>query len=184
MAFEDGVFPTFYMGTVHNRSESKKQKRKVVDDVLKVKIVVPNQIDKTDRIASEADKKRFPKSWQAFLDGVEPPVEGHPLEKWHEITKGELEMCQASHVKTVEQLADLADIGLNRLGPGAQHLKNNAKKFLDGINETDELREENAELLKRVGAQEERIDELVRAVEALTDDREPSGERQRFVVEA
>jgi hypothetical protein len=30
MAFEDGVFPTFYMGTVHNRSESKKQKRKVV----------------------------------------------------------------------------------------------------------------------------------------------------------
>jgi cell division protein ZapA (FtsZ GTPase activity inhibitor) len=183
MAYEDSVFPTFYMGAIRNRSESKKQQREVIDDVLKIKIVVPNQRDTVDRPATEADKKRFPKSWQAFLDGVEPPVEGHALEKWNQITKGELMMCQANHIKTVEQLAEIADVGLNRLGPGAQALKNNAKKFLAGLNETDELKKENAELLKRIGAQEERIDELVRAVEALTDDDKPSGERQRYVVE-
>jgi hypothetical protein len=185
VAYEDGVFPTFFMDTMRNPSESKKQQREVYDDMLMIKIQVPNQTTIVPRPATEADKRRFPISWQAYETGVEPPEEGFPLEQWPEITAGEVATCKAVHVKTVEQLAELADGSMHKMGPGALNLKNRAKKFLERLGERDALRKENEELNKRIATQDERIDELVRAVEALTADQSHAPEeRQRFSVEA
>jgi len=130
MAYEDGVFATFYDDGMKNEFKTKKAGVPVFDDVLMIKIKVPNQVDCVPRPMQERDKTRFPKSWQAYETGKEPAETGIPLEQWPQFTVSELKVCQASQIKTVEQLADTADSAIHRLGPGGMGMKQRAKDFL------------------------------------------------------
>ena len=154
MAFEDGVFATFYDDAIKNDSETKRKGFAVFTDMTMVKIQVPNQQDCVPRPIQEKDKTRFPKSWDAYVTGKEAVEDGFPLEQWPQLTSGELKVCHANMMKTVEQLAAVADAGLHRLGQGATGLKARAKKFLESIGQSEALRKENKELLARIEALE------------------------------
>lgn len=160
MAYEDGVFATFYDDAIKNDFKTKKEGRPVFDEVLMLKVQVPNQLDCVPRPAQEADKQRFPKSWQAYVTGKEPADEGFPLEHWPQMTTADVKLCRANHIKTVEQLSEVNDATLHRLGPSGSMLKNRAKKFLDSLTERDSLRQQNKDLQKR-------LDELQQKIEAM-----------------
>lgn len=160
MAYEDGGFVTFYMDSVFNKSETKQKGHPVYEDVLMFKKVIPNQTTVVPRPATEEDKRMYEKSYQAFLSGHEPPESGTALEKWHEITAGEIAMCKAAQIKTVEQLVETADGNISKMGPGAMNLKVRAKKFLTQINEGAELRKENEELRERIAQLEASFEKL------------------------
>ena len=84
MAYEDGVFATFEDDVIQNERKSKKAGYPVFDEPrLFIRIVIPNSIagDKY-RPATEEDKKRFPKSYEAYLKGTEAVDEGFPVEQW------------------------------------------------------------------------------------------------------
>ena len=157
MAFEDGVFATFYDNAVESKSKSKEKGYPVFEDVLYIKIVVPNQVDCVPRPMQEKDKERFPKSWEAYVTGSEPAESGFPLQEWPQLTGGELKVCQANKIKTVEQLAAVADTGVHRLGPGGMGLKDRAQKFLKSLGETDAVRKENKELKARIKKLEKQL---------------------------
>jgi len=150
MAYEDGVFATFYDDSLKNHSETKKQGFACFDDVTMIKIQVPNQVDCVPMPARDDHKERFPKSWQAYVTGKEAVEDGFPLEQWPQLTASELKVCQANTIKTVEQLAKTADSSIHRLGQGGMGMKTRAQKFLDSRGETESLRKENDELRKRI----------------------------------
>ena len=150
MAYEDGVLATFYDEAVQNKSASKQKGYPVFDDVLYIKIQVPNQVDCVPRPMQEKDKTRFPKTWDAYVTGKEPIDSGYPLSQWAQMTTGELKVCHANHLKTVEQLANTADANIHRLGPGAASMKNRAAKFLAERSDIDDVRERLDEALKRI----------------------------------
>jgi len=150
MAFEDQVFATFYDDSLKNDSQTKKKGYAVFDDVTMIKIQVPNQQDCVPRPLQEKDKTRFPKSWQAFVTGKEAVEDGFPLEQWPQLTAGELKVCHANMIKTVEQLAGVADSAIHRLGQGGMGMKTRAQKFISNLGEVDTLREENRKLKKRI----------------------------------
>ena len=154
MAFEDGVFATFYDEAVENKSETRAQGHPVFTEAVYVKIMVPNQVDCVPRPMQDKDKTRFPKSWEAYETGKEPADTGFPLEHWPQLTVGELKVCQANQIKTVEQLASIADSGLHRLGQGGTDMKVRAQRLVSGVGQAEELKKENAELLKRIEALE------------------------------
>lgn len=156
MAFEDGVFATFYDDSMKNDSKTREKGFAVFDDVTFVRIQVPNQQDCVPRPVQEKDKTRFPKSWEAYTTGKEAIEDGFPLEQWPQLTSGELKVCHANMIKTVEQLAEVADSSIHRLGQGGIGMKTRAKKFLDSLGEVDTLRKENEELLKRIELLEEK----------------------------
>lgn len=150
MAYEDGVFATFYDDWIKNERESQKKGYAVGQDCLMIRIQIPNSTDCSPRPAQEADKQRFPKSWQAYVTGKEPEESGFPLNQWPQLTVAELKILQANNLKTVEQLAEVADGNLHRLGHNGQNLKVAAQKFLASRNEVDELKQQNKELLARL----------------------------------
>lgn len=172
MAYEDGVFATFYDDAIKNESETRKKGYAVFDEVLMVKIKVPNQQDCVPRPATQADKARFPKSWDAYVTGKEPADDGFPLAQWPQMTSGELKVCEANGIKTVEQLADIPDAGIHRLGQGGRSMKTRAEKFLKTLTETESLRKENAELRKK-------IDKLIARVEKIEAPKETKRKRLR-----
>jgi len=146
MAYEDGVFATFYDDALKNEHKTKAVGYPVFDDVQMISIQVPNSTDNAPRPVQEVDKQRFPKSWEAYVTGKEPAETGFPLEQWPQFTAAELKVCQANHIKTVEQLAETADSSIHRLGPGAQSMKARAKKFLEEAQGTTALQARIAEL--------------------------------------
>jgi len=150
MAYEDEVFATIYDGSLKNDSHTKKKGYAVFDDVTMIRIQVPNQVDCVPRPLQEADKTRFPKSYQAYVTGKEAEEDGFPLEQWPQLTSGELKVCHANMIKTVEQLANVADSAIHRLGQGGVGMKDRAQKFISSLGDTEALRKENKALKKRI----------------------------------
>lgn len=158
MGFEDGVFAAFYDEAIKNEQETEKRGVPVFDEKVFINIKIPNSIDDISRPATDADKKRFPQSWQAYLTGREPTDSGFPLEQWPQLTVSELKVCHAVGVKTVEQLANLADSGIHRLGVGGHTMKNRAKKFLSDVGEMDRLRARVQELEAKIAKAEQKVE--------------------------
>jgi hypothetical protein len=151
MAFEDGVFATFCDDQIENPKKSKLAGYPVFDESrLFIKIVIPNQVDDVYRPATDADKRRFPVSYEAYKSGAEQPEEGLPVQHWPQLTTAEVKLLQAVNVKTVEQLAELPDSGLHRLGPGGQGLKQRARKFIEKAGENATLRKQVQELERKI----------------------------------
>lgn len=178
MAYEDGGFRTFFWDELFNKSETKKQGRPIYTKTLMIQSVIPNQTTDVPRPATEEDKRKYPLSYAAFESGQEAPEDGTPLEKWHEITKGEIAMCKAVQIKTVEQLASVADQNIEKMGPSAMNLKTRAKRFLESLNEGSVLRQENEEL-------RERIAQLEASFEALAEpkaEKKANGKRARYTM--
>jgi hypothetical protein len=157
MAFEDGVFATG---------------RPAFDDVLMIKIQVPNQNDCVPRPVREEDKIRFPQSWKAYETGKEPVPSGMPVQEWTALTVSELKVLQACQVRTVEQLAELADAGLHRLGAGGMELKQRAQKYVTDSVSGESLKQENADL-------KQRVDELEEAIASLQEKKKAKRKRHK-----
>lgn len=138
-----------------NKARTKEIGSPQFDDVLMIHIQIPNSMDIVPRPATDADKKRFPLSWQAYQTGKEPATSGWPLEEWAQITASELQMLKAHHIRSVQQLADVADATIHRLGPGAMGLKNRAQKFLKSQDVVSELEARLALANKRIAELEE-----------------------------
>lgn len=150
MAIENGIIVTFYDEPVEDKRATKEKGYPVFNTVTFIDKRVPNQVDHQPRPMREQDKSDFPISWQAYVTGKEPAESGFPVEEWPQVTASEVAMLRAVSVKTVEQLANLPDSGLHRLGPGGTGLKNRAQKFLKEAGEKDMLRARVQELERKI----------------------------------
>jgi hypothetical protein len=135
---------------LQDKEASEKAGSPVFRDVLYVEIRVPNQQDFQPRPAQDADKQRFPISWRAFQEGTEAPIEGLPLQEWPQLTGAEAKPLMACGIKTVQQLAEVADSGIHRLGAGGMSLKVRAQKYLKSLDRMDDLEKRNQELEARL----------------------------------
>jgi len=100
-------------------------------NVPMVEIVIPG--DNRTRIVREVqdkDRERWPDQWERFSGGAVMQIEGTPLSEWPQITVAQVEDMRQQNVLTVEQLANVADHLLPRLGMGARDLQNKARIWL------------------------------------------------------
>jgi hypothetical protein len=105
----------------------------------------------------------YRKKYEAFIAGVEGPVNGFPIREWPSINKAMAQNAIAAGVNSVEDLAAANEETLQRIGMGARGLQQKAKAFLDtrngGVNaeEVAALRAQLADRDERVKSLEDRL---------------------------
>lgn len=168
---ENGALVEFYSEAVQNNFKSKQEGRPIYEDRVFVRIQTPG--DTRTMINSEAtdqDKAQFPKSWEAFQRGLEAVTEGTPLAQWTAVTTSQVKELAHVHVRTVEHLAALSDSSLQKMGPGYQSLREQARHYIEaakGNADATAVLRENEQLREQVVLMGDQIKALKAQVDAM-----------------
>ncbi len=109
----------------------------------------------------------YKRSYAAWKEGNELPVDGTPIKGWPVISPAQQETLIRMKVMTVEVLAAMNDEGVKRYGMGAQDLVNKARAWISQANDKAPLTMENARLKKQVEVLTESLDSLSAKVQAM-----------------
>jgi hypothetical protein len=135
----------FFYKNVENKLESTAAGRPIFKEKTYIEIRLPGQRGvQACRPVTHADKMRFPKHFEAFEARMEPPTEGTPLTEWPQISRTQAEELSFLHIKTVEQLATVKDVNIQKF-MGGYTLREKAVKWLD-LNEKEVDNREKADM--------------------------------------
>lgn len=165
MTSENGALVQFVRDAVQNNYKSSQAGRPVFDEFDFVRIQTPGDTrTSVYRKATDKDKERFPKAWNAYQQGLEAPEEGTPITQWPQVSAAQARELAHVHVRTVESLAALSDSSIQRMGPGYQQLRQQARHYLESAKnnanatavarENEELREQIRLLKEQMEAME------------------------------
>lgn len=134
--------------------------RKVYKNVVMANITPPGSRDVIPRVASEwlAEIRvksldgRWPPQWvehfessfRAWEKGQEAPLNGSPIKGWAVISAAEQRNLMSCNVFTVEDLAQLNEEGISRVGMGARSLRDKARGWLEAAAGPGKMAEELA----------------------------------------
>lgn len=155
MISEDNALVEFVRDAIQNNFKSAQEGRPIFEDRDFVRIMTPGDTKTVVyRVATDQDKARFPKAWQAYEQGIEAITEGTPLDQWNQISKSQVKELQHVNVRTVEQFVTVSDASIQRMGPGYMQLRQRARQFLEAskgeaaataqARENEQLREQMA----------------------------------------
>ena len=134
----DTARPRFYMDAVQDMAKSEREGRPIYEDKEMLEIRIPG-----DRLFTfitqvrEVDKQRFREQYAAFKRGEERATSGTPLEQWPNATlnKSRVAELKAQNILSVEELSNIPDSVLPKIGPGARELRDQAKSYIDTAKE-------------------------------------------------
>lgn len=167
-AGDEKLLVKFYFEPVRDDEKSKAAGRAIHVDREYITILTPGKKDEVVRPAREEDHMRFPAQYAAFKKGEEQ-ITGTRLSEWSGIGRSQVRDMEAVNVLTVEQLAGLDDVNLQRLGMGARELRDRAKAFMEeaaGGAPIARLIAENAEKDSQIAALTQQIKDLAARVQA------------------
>ena len=110
---------------------------------------------------------KWNKSYAAWQEGQELPVDGTPIKGWGVISPAQQETLIKMHVLTVEDLAAITDEGMHRVGMGGLDLKNKAKAWLKQLKGKGPATVEIAELKNKNKQLEGTIESLLARISSL-----------------
>jgi len=147
-------YPRFFIEAVQDQLATNEAGRPIFRDEERVEIIMPgNPYTRPVQRVTDAHRQQWPKEYAAFKAGLELAPEGTPLEEWPRLKRGQVFELKALGFKTVEQVADMDDQAIQRLGMGARQLCELARAFLD-----DAAR--SAEVERLAGANAEKDSEI------------------------
>lgn len=121
----------FGMYPMIDKKASKKAGHDVYRDVEHIKAVVPgDKFSLHFQPATDLDRKRFPQAYKAFQGREQKVTTGMPIEEWAPINRSFAMTLRATHIHTVEALAEVHDSQIDRLGSNARELRAKAKAWL------------------------------------------------------
>lgn len=139
---DKGLYARFFVYPEYQSFQSEKEGRQVYIDKEFIEIRIPgDKTTVTQREATQQDKVRFEKQYNEFKNGQHQATEGTPLEEWSFLRPSQILPLKAVHVFTVEQLAELSDTSLQRIGPGVRELQLKARQWLERHKENEQLTE-------------------------------------------
>lgn len=123
----------FYRQWVRNNFKSNAEGREIGEERDFILIISPGQ-SKTEvrRQATEADKLAYAGEYAAYKAGKEMQVQGTPIEMLPGLANGMADALKAQYIFTIEQMADLSDMGLQKVGMGGNEIRQRAKAYLTG----------------------------------------------------
>lgn len=155
-AEDKALLVKFFVKPRQDKAKTIEEGRPIFKDVEYIDIRIPG--DRTGgvcRPASFQDKQRFAPNYAAFKQRTEMPTEGTPLTEWPIITRSLAEELSFHNVKTVEQLAGMADVNVGKF-MSLGNFKAKAIKWLEQSSEESKVHALQEQLAER----DERIDRL------------------------
>lgn len=128
-----------------------------------------------ERLEESSRAGRFPPAWlshyrsayEMWKKGEEIPLTGIPLAAWPAISPAQYETLKAARLYTVEDVAQMNEESIARVGMGARALKQRAEAFLQTAKETGKAAEELAALRQQNKDLEETVKRLSEQVDAM-----------------
>jgi len=126
-----GLIAEFFIDAVHMTALSEKEGRPIFEDREFIRII-PIGDNKTEVVKEATDeiRQRFAEEYGVFKRGAGQTFSGTPLNQWPVMTPAQIKQFNHFNVYTVDQLSDLDDIAINRVGPGTRDWVEKAKAFL------------------------------------------------------
>lgn len=162
------LFVMFFKGTVKNEFKSTEAGRPIFDEIDLVKIMSPGSRDNFIGDATPDYQSRFPQSWARYKANQSQDDIGTPLNMLPWLTISQIEEFRALNVRTVEQLAGMAD-SMSQRFMGFHGLKQRAQSYLDAAKDAAPIHKMQSELQKRddeINQLKETVDNLVKQKEA------------------
>lgn len=161
---EDNTIPRFYMRAVQDPLETERQNRPIYKEVPYVEIIVPgDKNNRPDVKVTDEHKRRWPVQWEKFQISKREVLEGTPIESWPLLNRAQVAEFKALGILTVESLAGLDDLGVQKLGPYGLNMRQRAKQHIQPPSMTEgELRSENRQLKQQLEAVTARLENLER----------------------
>lgn len=139
----------FYLGQKLDADKSAEAGRPIYKSREYVRIATPgDKLNIVDRPVIPADRNRFAVQYAKFKNDKEQETTGTPLVAWPTCTEAQRKELEYFNVKTVEQLANLADSFASSM-MGIMSLKAQAKRFIDQAKENAITEKLNARLAER-----------------------------------
>lgn len=177
---DENLFVEFYVKPKKNNARSEKEGKPCFDNIEYVKILLPGD-SKTvvDRPAHDGDRDRFARQYTAFINKHSQAPEGMPIEQWPVMDPATVEECKMSKLFTVEQIAGLNDIQIQKLGIGYRELQKKASAFLEYAKNTALPQQQAAEITRLTSDNADlkrQLSELAARVEAQEEKKKRKGE--------
>jgi len=175
-AGDSKLFVVFFNHPRKDEAKTLEEGRPMFKDEVYVRIMVPGDKDSVIvRPARDLDKQRFAKQFAAFEQGEGEVHEGTPLKAWPMITRAQCEELKFFGVYTVESLADLADVHVQKF-MGVGMLKQQAQAFIQAAKDSAPLVQLNAAIDDKdneIAALNQAVEELKAMVTDLQDGKKP-----------
>lgn len=125
-------WPRFYVDTILDEPASARAGRQIYKDVERIEITMPgNPLYIPVFTVSNEHIQRWPEQYKAFKENREPALDGTPLEEWPAMSRSHIAELKFLGIRTIEDVAELDDHALQRIGRGAHNIKARAIAFLD-----------------------------------------------------
>lgn len=150
----------FYVEAIHDPVESEKQGRAIYVDKEMIEFRIPGTNETrvhevTEQVSPGQDyRSLYAPEYENFRKGLpQEALTGTPLKVWPEMTPAWIKMAALAGLHTVEQVAGLSDVAVQRLGAGWTQVRLHAQQWLknaEGGAAMVELRAENDDLRRRL----------------------------------
>jgi hypothetical protein len=152
----------FFLHATENPRKTKEAGRPIYDEVEMVSIMAPGNTKSeytalahsmhydSNQSKQHTYAKRFDDHYEAFKKGLDEHLSGTPLAEVPFLTIGQKAEMRAKGIKTVEQLAGMADRSIRSAGMGFRQYVDAAKAYLDKANGTAQMANEMAELRRQL----------------------------------
>lgn len=129
---DEKLLVSIYTRSVQHPAKTEEAGHPVFEDVPFIKIQVPGDpTTVVDTKLRDHHKRRFPRHWAHFQQYQNAaPVMGTPLAEWAAVSRSQADNLKVVGVMTVEQLADLTDAQIQRIGMGGEQLRRKAQAWL------------------------------------------------------
>lgn len=174
----------FYQEAVEDRAATQESGGPVCRDVDYCRIINPGGRDVVERpaldylagldhqikagtVGAQALKERFVKLYDNWKVNRDPELPGVKLKDIPLLSPAELKTVTNAKIFTVEQLAEVGEVGLSALGMGARELQKKAKNYLIAMQDQGKLVQENTRVSEENAALKAELKELQETVALL-----------------
>lgn len=164
-----GLHVQFYTHPLQNAARTLEEGRPIFTDTAYIMVMVPGDKDSVVRrpirvgTHPKDDNVRFAVEFQAFQANKDQPIEGTPLAEWPLITVSQIKELEYYGVRTVENLAGMADVKASQI-MGLQEMKKKANEWMTNTKDEAPMLRLNAELALRdneIEVMRQQLDELL-----------------------
>lgn len=168
---DENLIVRFQYEAVENKANSVAAGMKKFDNILFVYIQAAGQRDNVVRKATEEDKARFSKQYEAFLNKQETVIDGTPIEMWPILTPAEVAELKHQKIYSIEQIKNLPDSRLSQMGLYGRQLRDKANDYFSTAARNapiTAMRSENEKLRSELGRLLELCNKLAAQVAGFT----------------
>jgi polyhydroxyalkanoate synthesis regulator phasin len=131
---------------------------------------------------SQEDVNHYLARYDAWKKGLDMPVDGSPIKGWGMISPSQQKLLISVGILTVEDLAQVNDEGIRRIGMGAVELRRKANAWIAQLDDKGQLTQqmtamqtENDVLKGQVATLSEQVNKLM----AMVPNAKPTGQKER-----